>query len=402
TRVTSFLAAECSHRGEYSAESFLASSSVAACCVCEREKDFNFEEKMGKRRKPRKDEAQKDTSVVGATPFQESQQQQEAVASRRSGRVLRMKQEPQQALLLPPPGFAPSDALPSHPRYQTRKSLRAILGQWESITTTPRSPIRHVKASYPSCATSDLPAHLTTGISKAIKEMLDDFVPTELEHQSILTNCGVLGVENQKQGQHAQTPPFPEVVVEINATVSKVDVVLNANATEVETRSNQIGVLPAKSISLNLTRIAALMNDYPSDADEVESRPGHMSVMVDRYRVKEEAAPVLQKIFLKYGDIAMNSSFSSVNFSSSLLEFVCDIYKKLEETDFLSITSKEIQSMLAEARDLEVAKIDVGWLSRRLNDISQAKQLLQDSCKLKEAKTRNLVVMETNRKNWKN
>ncbi|KAK6795858.1 hypothetical protein RDI58_009313 [Solanum bulbocastanum] len=54
--------------------------------------------------------------------------------------------------------------------------------------------------------------------------------------------------------------------------------------------------------------------------------------------------------------------------------------------------------MLAEARDLEAAKIDVGWLSRRLNDISQAKQLLQDSCKLKEAKTRNLVVMETNKK----
>ncbi|WMV08103.1 hypothetical protein MTR67_001488, partial [Solanum verrucosum] len=218
------------------------------------------------------------------------------------------------------------------------------------------------------------------------------------EHQSILTNCGVLGVENQKQGQHAQTPPLPEVVVENNATVSKADVVLNAKATEAETRSSQNGVLPTKSMSLNLTRIAALMNDYPSDADDVESRPGHMSVMVDKYRVKEEAAPVLQKIFLKYGDIAMNSSFSSVNFSSSLLEFVCDICKKLEETDFLSITSKEIQSMLAEARDLEAARIDVEWLSRRLNDISQAKQPLQDSCKLKETKTRNLVVMETNKK----
>ncbi|XP_055825194.1 uncharacterized protein LOC129893816 [Solanum dulcamara] len=355
---------------------------------------------MGKRRRPRKDETQKNTSDEGTT-FQESQQQ-EAVASLRSGRVLMMKQEPKlaagSALLLPPPGFAPLEASPSHPRYQTRKSLRVILGRCESITTTPRSPIRHVKASYPPCATSDLPAHLTTGISIATKETLDDSVHAELVHQSVLTNCSVLGVENQKQGQHAQTTPFPEVVIENNATVSKAGVVLNANATEAEIRSDQSGALPTKSMSLNLTRIAALMNDYSSDTDEVESRPGPMSVMVDGYRVKEEAVPVLQKIFLKYGDIAMNSSFSSLNFSSSLMEFVCDIYKKLEETDFLSITSKEIQSMLAEVRDLEAAKIDVGWLSQRLNDISQAKQLLQDSCKLKEAKTRNLVVMETNKK----
>ncbi|KAK6795859.1 hypothetical protein RDI58_009314 [Solanum bulbocastanum] len=48
---------------------------------------------MGKRGRARKDEAQKNTSVGGATPSQESQQQ-EAVASLRSGRVLRMKQEP--------------------------------------------------------------------------------------------------------------------------------------------------------------------------------------------------------------------------------------------------------------------------------------------------------------------
>ncbi|KAK4736025.1 hypothetical protein R3W88_010286 [Solanum pinnatisectum] len=136
-------------------------------------------------------------------------------------------------------------------------------------------------------------------------------------------------------------------------------------------------------MSLNFTRVAALMTDYSSYADKVESKPGHLSVMVDGYRVKEEAAPILQKIFLKYGDIAMNSSFSSVTFSSSLLEFVCDIYNKLEATDFLSITSTELQSMIAEVKDLESVK---------------ANQLVQDSCILKEAKTRNLVAMETHKK----
>ncbi|KAH0687586.1 hypothetical protein KY290_019193 [Solanum tuberosum] len=431
---------------------------------------------MGKRGRTRKDEAQKNTSVEGATPSQESQQQ-EAVASLRSGRVLRMKQEPKLddgSALSPPPGFAPPDTSPSYPRYQTRMSLRALLGRCESNTVTPTSPIRHVKSSYPSCAICDSPAHLTTGISVATKEKVDGSTRTQLNHHSVLTNHGVMDVENRKSKQHTQTTPsFTEVVDEKNTIVSKADVVLNANATELETKCDQSGALPTKgrvvesahaghkhqsvltnrgvldvedqklgqhtqtapsfpevvdeknttlrktdvvsnanatkpetrsdplptkSMSLNFTRVAALMTDYSSYADKVESKPGHLSVMVDGYRVKEEAAPILQKIFLKYGDIAMNSSFSSVTFSSSLLEFVCDIYNKLEATDFLSITSTELQFMIAEVKDLESVKVDVGWLHRRLNDISQAKQLVQDSCILNEAKTRNLVAMETNKK----
>lgn len=221
----------------------------------------------------------------------------------------------------------------------------------------------------------------------------------ELNHHSILSNHGTLDVENQQPGQHTETAPFPEVVAENNAKQSKGDMVLNANATEPESGSSQSGAHPTKTMSLNLTRMAALMNDYSSDADEVGSQPAHLSVVVNGYRVKEEAAPVLQKIFLKYGDIAKNSSFSSVNISSSLLELVCDIYKKLEETDnFRSINPKELQSMLDEVRDLESANLDVGWLSQRLNDISQAKQLVKDSRKLKEAKTRNPAGMETSKK----
>ncbi|KAK4361928.1 hypothetical protein RND71_017169 [Anisodus tanguticus] len=42
------------------------------------------------------------------------------------------------------------------------------------------------------------------------------------------------------------TPSFPEVAVENTATVSKADVVLNANATELETRCDQSGALPTK------------------------------------------------------------------------------------------------------------------------------------------------------------
>ncbi|XP_015069489.1 uncharacterized protein LOC107014147 [Solanum pennellii] len=351
---------------------------------------------MGKRGRTRKDEAPKYTNVEGATatPSQESQQQ-EAAASLRSGRVLRMKQEPKLedgSALPPPPGFVLPD---TSPRYQTRMSLRALLGRCESNTLTPTSPIRHVKSPYPSCAICDSPAHLTTGISVATKEKFDGSMRTELNHHSVLTNNGVLGVENRKSRQHTQTTPsFPEVVDEENTIVSKADVVLNANATELETKCDQSSALPTKWRVVE----SALMTDYSSYADKVESKPGNPSIMVDGYRVKEEAAPILQKIFLKYGDIATNSSFSSVTFSSSLLEFVCDIYKKLEATDFLSITSTELQSMIAEVKDLESVKVDVGWLHRRLNDISQAKQLVQDSCILNEAKTRYLVVMERNKK----
>ncbi|XP_060206602.1 uncharacterized protein LOC132634358 [Lycium barbarum] len=240
---------------------------------------------------------------------------------------------------------------------------------------------------------SEFPAHLITGTSRTTKEKVHDSV-----HQSILTKHGPLGVGNQKQGQHTQTAPsYPEVVVENSATVSKAVAVSNANAREPETRSGQSGARPTKSMSLNLTRIAALVNDYSSD-DEIESRPDDLSVMVNGYKVKTETAPVLEKIFHKYGDIARNSSVTSVKFSSSVLELVCDIYNKLEATNLQSISSTELQSMLAEARDLESVKVAVGWLRLRLNDISQAKQLLQDSSKLKEAKTRNLVVMEMNKK----
>ncbi|KAJ8553365.1 hypothetical protein K7X08_024043 [Anisodus acutangulus] len=180
-------------------------------------------------------------------------------------------------------------------------SLRAALNRCKPITVTPRSPVRHVKASYPSSATRDIPAQTT--------------------------------------------PSFPEVAVENTATVSKADVVLNANATELETRcdesgalktkekvvdsvhpepkhqsvptnhsvlepetrSGQSGVLPTKSMSLNLTKMVALMNGYSSDdADEVESRHGHLSFMVGKYRVKKEASPLLEKIFHKYGVIALS------------------------------------------------------------------------------------------------
>ncbi|XP_059303267.1 uncharacterized protein LOC132055453 isoform X1 [Lycium ferocissimum] len=336
---------------------------------------------MGKRGRSRKDQTQKNPSVEGA-PSQESQQQ-ETMASLWSGRVKRMKQEPTIGT-----GSA-LDFVPSPSRPQTRTYLKAVMDNCRFKTATPRSPVRNVKASHPSSAT----AHLISGISKAINEKVVDSV-----HQSILTNHGALGGENQKQGQHTQTAPsFPEVVMENNATVNKADVVSNANVPEPQTRSGQSGACPTKSMSLNLTRVAALMNDYLSDPDEIESRPGDLSV-INGYRVKQEAAPILEKIFQKHGDIARHSSFTST-ICSSLLEFVCDIYKKLEETNFLSLTPKEIQSMLAEVRDLKsAAKIDVGWLSQRLNNISQANQLVHDSCKLKEAKTRNLVVMETNKK----
>ncbi|XP_016438003.1 uncharacterized protein LOC107763994 [Nicotiana tabacum] len=413
---------------------------------------------MGKRGRRRRDEAQEITRPEqGETYRQYSQQQQTRAPPIGSERVKMMKLEARlnaasslQAALSPPPGFAPSDTSSPNPRYQTRNYLKAVLSQCKFMTATSRSAVRHVKASYSSIATCDFPAHPITGISHATNEKVDDSVHAELNHHSILSNHGTLDVENQQPGQHTEKAPFPEVVVENNATQSKADVVLdanaelnhhsilsnhgtldvenqqpgqhtetapfpevvaennakqskgdmvlNANATEPESRSNQSGAHPTKTMSLNLTRMAALMNDYSSDADEVGSQPAHLSVVVNGYRVKEEAAPVLQKIFLKYGDIAKNSSFSSVNISSSLLELFCDIYKKLEETDFRSINPKELQSMLDEVRDLESANIDVGWLSRRLNDISQAKQLVKDSRKLKEAKTRNLAVMETSKK----
>ncbi|PON99564.1 Phospholipase-like [Trema orientale] len=151
--------------------------------------------------------------------------------------------------------------------------------------------------------------------------------------------------------------------------------------------------------SLNLTKMAAMCDDDDSSRDEVGSHPS--LVAVRGYRVKEASAPLLEAIFLKYGDIAAHCSLVSIEGRSRFLEDVCDILRTLQETDFVRITQEEIQSKVDYVCDLAYVNMEVGWLHQRLTDILEAKQLVKQSSTLKAVKDKNTEFIDEQKRKLK-
>ncbi|KAL0439640.1 UNVERIFIED_CONTAM: hypothetical protein Slati_2447000 [Sesamum latifolium] len=120
-------------------------------------------------------------------------------------------------------------------------------------------------------------------------------------------------------------------------------------------------------------------------------------VDVDGYKVKSETVPLLKAIFAKYGDIAKHSTFS-VESRSCLLELVCSIYKRLEASKLAQLTPLELQSMLGQIGDLELVKVEVGWLHDRLNQISKARQLFEGVSTFKDAEARTILAINERKK----
>ncbi|XP_011072283.1 uncharacterized protein LOC105157572 [Sesamum indicum] len=120
-------------------------------------------------------------------------------------------------------------------------------------------------------------------------------------------------------------------------------------------------------------------------------------VDVDGYKVKSEMVPLLNAIFAKYGDIAKHSTFSMES-RSCLLELVCSIYKRLEASKLAQLTLSELQSMLRQIGDLELVKVEVGWLHHRLNQISKARQLFEGVSTFKDVEARTIVAIDERKK----
>ncbi|KAL0434585.1 UNVERIFIED_CONTAM: hypothetical protein Sradi_0166400 [Sesamum radiatum] len=120
-------------------------------------------------------------------------------------------------------------------------------------------------------------------------------------------------------------------------------------------------------------------------------------VDVDGYKVNSETVPLLKAIFAKYGDIAKHSTFS-VESRSCLLELVCSIYKRLEASQLAQLTPLELQSMLGQIGDLELVKVEVGWLHHRLNQISKARQLFEGVSTFKDAEARTILAINERKK----
>lgn len=151
-----------------------------------------------------------------------------------------------------------------------------------------------------------------------------------------------------------------------------------------------------RSDNFNLTEILQLVGS--NDDEEVNSTPDPFLVKVDGYRVKLETAPLIKKIFAKYGDIVRESTLQSVEYRSSFLESVCSIYQRLDTMNLLDIASGELNSMLNLVNDLELAKVEIGWLRCRLEQIYEAKKFMMEASGMKATKTKILQEIEEKKK----
>ena len=126
-------------------------------------------------------------------------------------------------------------------------------------------------------------------------------------------------------------------------------------------------------------------------------------VDVHGYKVKVSSGPILTAIFAKYGDIAVNCHYKSLDFRAFLCDIVCDVVRRLKTGDvgFTSINDMRI-FVSAEAK----VKLDVTWLQQYLDDISEEGDMEKKLSDLTElGKTTMLVsiatekdILERNRK----
>ncbi|XP_034682806.1 uncharacterized protein LOC117912361 isoform X1 [Vitis riparia] len=155
----------------------------------------------------------------------------------------------------------------------------------------------------------------------------------------------------------------------------------------------------SQSLTLSLSEMAGLWDDGTSgDSGVGFLAVDSSSVMVGEYRVKEEFAPILRAVLLKHGDIAANCSLQTMQSRSSFLEIVCAIVHKLQTTSLPYLTRVEINCMLAIVVDLELVRIEVGWLHQRLKEILDAMHLVKHFTTLKEEQKKKHYLMEETKK----
>ncbi|KAJ0040264.1 hypothetical protein Pint_27529 [Pistacia integerrima] len=99
--------------------------------------------------------------------------------------------------------------------------------------------------------------------------------------------------------------------------------------------------------------------------------------LISKYTIKEELVAILKAMFSKHGDIAANTTLHSMQCISSFLEILCGIIQKLHATKLQDLTEVEVKAMISEVEDLESVKIEVGWLRKRLDEISNAMRLIE-------------------------
>ncbi|RDX63998.1 hypothetical protein CR513_57499, partial [Mucuna pruriens] len=145
--------------------------------------------------------------------------------------------------------------------------------------------------------------------------------------------------------------------------------------------------------SLNLTE---MVNMWDNEGDEVNSVEQRSSMdTVEGYQVKPKFMAILRKILIKHGDVFQNSLVSTMTFRSIFLEVICDIISELQDKGLHKIKEDELQNMIGLANEMKNMKVNIEWLHLRLEEILEARQILEQSGMLKEKKDSNKKVIDT-------
>ncbi|KAL7099855.1 hypothetical protein ACP275_09G112300 [Erythranthe tilingii] len=107
--------------------------------------------------------------------------------------------------------------------------------------------------------------------------------------------------------------------------------------------------------------------------------------------------PLLKAIFAKYGDIVKESTFSKES-HDCLLELVCTIYERLKASKLMQLKPLEMESISGQIGDLEIVKVKVGLLRKRLDLIVKARELCEGASSLEEAESRITLVSAVEQK----
>ncbi|XP_065865445.1 sister chromatid cohesion protein PDS5 homolog E-like [Euphorbia lathyris] len=117
------------------------------------------------------------------------------------------------------------------------------------------------------------------------------------------------------------------------------------------------------------------------------------TILVQGYEVKTNVAPILRTIFAKYGDIAADCLYKSPLMRASLLEIVCNVVLRLQQTS-VPFTLLEIKIIQNEMKELEGSKLKISWLTRPLEKISEIEKIAEMHSVLKSVKANSMLVIK--------
>lgn len=243
----------------------------------------------------------------------------------------------------------------------------------------------------------------STVVEEVAADNLSDFISSQLPQEEVRAYSSSDG-ENNGQSCNAGAPIVSEPANEVEVAAANVSSIISSKLPQGEVRAKptvaeEVGAgnvsnfvsskLPREEVGANalpddenhgqscklgLTEMINMGND-DSGEDEVESSTSLVSVGI--YKVKKEAAGILEDILEKHGNIAAGMP-GPVESRAYFLVQVCDFVQMLYQKKFADITQADIESLLAIVSGLEASQLELGWLRKRIEQIQEAKRVMHD------------------------